>query len=80
MADVVRCKFRCVSITKIADWYKKDSFLYDYKFQVVTGDSEENKQFFASTPTGNLEFRAVRDDMFEPGKEYYLDLSAAQEA
>lgn len=55
-----------------------NGFLYSYEFQAVTGNSPENKQFFASTPGGNLSMSAVRDDLFEPGKSYYLDFTIAE--
>ena len=52
-------------------------FLWSYHFIAVTGKSEENQKFFASTPSGNVEFSAVHADLFEPGKEYYFDISEA---
>jgi hypothetical protein len=55
----------------------KVDFLYEAEFQAVTGDTAENKAFFASTPTGSLRFAAVNGDKFEVGKDYYLDLSIA---
>jgi hypothetical protein len=76
-----RCKFVCTSVRKFsaAGWYTepKSEFMYEAEFMAVTGSSEENKKFFASTPTGSLKVSTVREDMFQPGKEYFLDLSAA---
>lgn len=75
----VRCKFECFSVTKAKSWSGTGvAFLYSYRFQPVTGGSDENKQFFASTPSGSIEVGAVRDDLFEPGKKYYLDFSSAE--
>jgi hypothetical protein len=51
--------------------------VYDYKFNVVSSGSDENRKFFASTPTGTMQFSSVRDDLFEIGKEYYSDLTPA---
>ena len=51
--------------------------MWSYHFIAVTGKSEENQKFFASTPSGNVEFSAVHADLFEPGKEYYFDISEA---
>ena len=54
--------------------------VYTLQFGAVTGGSEENKQFFASTPTGQLQMSVVREEVanqFTPGKEYYLDIFAA---
>jgi hypothetical protein len=77
MAMTTRAKFQCVSVKKYASsvWDKngqnyQTGFLYAYEFQAVTDGSAENKSFFASTPTGNLSITAVRDDLFEPGKQY----------
>lgn len=75
---VTRCKFDCVEVRKYKGWNGHE-FFYGYKFQVVVGGkSPENDQFFASTPSGNLEISAVADDLFEPGKSYYLDISEAE--
>lgn len=80
----VRAKFQCHSVKKYsgtvwhADKYEK-GFLYAYEFGAVTGDKGENKSFFASTPSGSLRLDSVRDDLFEPGKFYYLDFSEAEE-
>ncbi len=74
----VRAKFTCSSVTKSLGWGGNE-FHYNYKFQAVTSGSEENKQFFASTPGGNIELTAVRNDLFSPGKQYYLDFKLAEE-
>lgn len=81
----VKAKFQCISIKKYKSnvWDTEgkksvDGFLYSYEFQAVTGTSDENKSFFASTPTGNISMAAVRDDLFEPGKSYYLTFDPAE--
>jgi hypothetical protein len=81
-----RAKFQCTSVKKYKSgvWdaeAKKvqDGFLYSYEFYPVTSSgTDENKKFFASTPSGNLELTAVREDLFVPGQYYYLDFSDAQ--
>ena len=80
MIQQVRAKFTCMSVRKYKGWSGTPPFLYEYEFQAVTGPSEENKSFFASTPSGSLKMGAVRDDLFEPGKDYYLDFTLFQEA
>ena len=50
---------------------------YKYEFYAVTGGSDENNKFFASTPGGSVSLYAVRDDLFVPGQYYYLDFSEA---
>lgn len=49
---------------------------------VYTG-SDENREFFKSTPGGVVQFNLVNEaaaSNFEVGKEYYLDFSPAQMA
>jgi hypothetical protein len=79
-----RCKFQCSGVTKRktstfnSETQKYEpGFGYDAEFFAVTGDSEENKKFFASTPSGSLKVSTYRDDVFEAGKSYYLDISEA---
>ena len=82
----VRAKFSCTSVTKqMGGKYNPEGkyesgVVYDYKFQAVVGGTDENKSFFASTPSGQISLSAVRDDLFEIGKEYYLDFSLAEKA
>lgn len=77
----VRAKFFCQSVTKYKHGWGGDQppFHYNYRFQAVSSGSEENKKFFAATPSGQVELSALRDDLFEVGKEYYLDFSPAAE-
>ncbi len=84
---IVRAKFQCVSITKTLGHVSNPETgkyepkpVYNYRFQAVTSGSEENKNFFASTPSGTIELQAVRDDLFEIMTEYYLDFSLADGA
>jgi hypothetical protein len=78
----VRAKFRCTSVTKVVGWGGHE-FLWTAKFQVVTGhdggDSEDNKKFWAATPSGSLELSSIIEDAFEVGKAYYIDITPALE-
>lgn len=76
MGSKVRCKFRCYAVEKKLGW-GEHQFHYAAKFQAVTGGSPENESFFASTPAGSLEVSTLKVDMFEPGKDYYLELEVA---
>jgi len=70
---MTRCKVVCSQIQKFDD----GSVLHFYP--VYTG-SEENKQFFAQTPGGVVNFNIVNPETsakFEVGKEYYVDISLA---
>jgi hypothetical protein len=51
------------------------------KFSPVTNGSEENKSFFAYTPSGSVELGTVNEEawkQFELGKSYYLDFTPAE--
>lgn len=81
--NTVRCKFVCNSKEEVWNNYNKndDGTIgrkeYSYKFSAVTGGSEENKTFWAYTPCGQFSVQTVLVDQFQPGKEYYLDISEA---
>jgi hypothetical protein len=84
MFQTVRAKFYCTSITKYIGFTQNPETgkyeaapAFNYKFQAVTSGSEENKKFFASTPSGTIELSALREDLFELNKEYYLDFTPA---
>ena len=71
-----RCKFICYSVTKRKGYNATvPAFTYDAEFGAVTSGSEENKSFFAATPTGNLKLGTYTPDAFTPGKEYYIDIT-----
>lgn len=72
----VRAKFICISSEKTLGWINNE-LSHRYRFIVATSGSAENEKFFAATPSGELELSAVRNDLFEVGKEYYLDFSIA---
>ena len=78
MGPQVRAKFKCVAEKKYEGWGSEPRpFLYDYEFQAVTSGSDENKAFFAATPTGNIHLHTLKAGMFEVGKEYYIDFTEA---
>jgi len=58
-------------------YQKEPKFIYTYEFSAVYSGSAENERFFAYTPSGQLNVGAFKDDLFEPGKEYYIDITAA---
>ena len=74
---MTRCKFECVSVTKRKGW-GQHATLHDAEFTAVMSGSEENESFFAATPVGKLNVATVVPDVFEVGKSYYLDISAAE--
>jgi len=79
---MVRCKFHCQEkVTRETGvWHGgncSQGISYSYKFIAVTNNSEENNKFFASTPSGIFDVQTVRNDLFVPGKDYYIDISEA---
>jgi hypothetical protein len=78
--EMTRCKFHCQSVTKTMHRQNDgtEKLLYTAEFYAVYDGSEENKQFFAMTPSGTLKLGVYKEDLFLPGKDYYLDLSAAE--
>ena len=77
MDQKVRTKFICTSVTKYKSGWGDYPIHYTFKFNVVSSGSDENKQFFASTPSGSVELVALKADLFEIGQEYYLDFILA---
>lgn len=82
---VSRAKFTCTQVTKRAShWLPEQKYLYDFEFMPVTAynskDTSENRKFWQSTPVGKLTMACVNPDLFEIGKEYYLDFSLAEAA
>jgi hypothetical protein len=75
---MIRCKFTCREVVKRKPWRGSEhTFDYVAKFQAVMDGSEENKAFFAATPSGSLEIGVYSDDVFEVGRDYYVDLTPA---
>lgn len=74
----VRCKFKCASVTKRKHWDINKGFIYDAEFAPVTGGSPENESFWAASPGGSFKIASVVEPSFEPGKEYYLDITLAE--
>ena len=71
-----RCKFTCMAVKKMHN-RNPDRFLYEAEFSAVYGDSEENKKFFEWTPSGSLRVGIYKEDVFMPGKDYYIDIFEA---
>lgn len=71
-----RCKVKGVAVSKKVG-FNGHEFVYDASFNPCYGDTPENKAFFAATPSISLTVCTVAGDVFQPGKDYYLDFSQA---
>jgi hypothetical protein len=75
---MVRAKFVVQSITRQNHWDRAKGEIHTIKLQPVTGGSDENKEFYAATPSGGIELGTVNGDagkQFELGGEYYVDFT-----
>jgi hypothetical protein len=79
MPEKVRAKFVCNTVTQRMNADSQKQILWDYSFWPVISGSEENKKFFAYTPSGKIELSSINGQLFEVGKEYYLDFTPAGE-
>lgn len=79
----IRTKFDCTGVTKSIHWQRNEDgtnrFHYSASFNVVHQGSEENKKFYAATPTGSINVSTYAEDVFEPGKSYYVEFTPANE-
>ena len=71
-----RCKFQCQSVKKMKA-YNSPSYVYEASFSAVASESEENKHFFEFTPSGSIQLRSYKEDVFEVGQEYYVDFTGS---
>jgi hypothetical protein len=70
----VRAKFRVTSVTQFENTSSKVTL------QPVTNGSKENEQFYKWTPGGSIELSTINAEaaaQFVPGKEFYIDFTAA---
>ncbi len=79
----IRCQFRCVTVTRSVS-KSQDPDLYGRThdrvgLRPVTEGSRENREFFADTPAGVIELDLVLPDLFEPGKDYFVDFIRAED-
>ncbi len=65
-----RAKFVCTAVQESDDGQQA-------QLEAVVDGSEENDKFFSYTPMGQLNIGTVHGNLFEEGKEYYLDFSPA---
>jgi len=90
----VRLKVRCTRKGETVGWGMSSRTLIDLELRPVTdtkvyvpgqdqpmvAPSEENKAFFAATPSGEIKFQTVNEEAaleIQVGREYYVTIEAA---
>lgn len=76
---MVRAKFKCINKKPNTDGPNPDGFTIE--MNPVVGGSPENDSFYKWTPGGGLLLSTINlraAEQFEVGKEYYLDITAAE--
>lgn len=73
----VRAKFLCTRVTKDMGGASSGPVSFTYHFNAVTHSSKENESFWKWTPSGTIDLTAIKDELFEVGREYYLDFTMA---
>jgi hypothetical protein len=60
-------------------WTTGTPFLYTAKMNAVHSNdpNHENKRFWDATPGGNVQVTCIKENVFEVGREYYLDFIEA---
>lgn len=74
----VRAKFVCKEISNSSPVSEDNG--KTVKLEAVINGSEENKEFFRWTPSGQISFGCVNvqaSQQFVVGKEYYVDFTPA---
>lgn len=66
---MIRCQFRCNSVTKTESGFNADFSA------VTTGPGTE--EYFKYTPYGTLNIGTLKEQNFEPGKDYFIDIRDA---
>lgn len=77
--DMVRAKFKVTSITRSQGWGSVKE-IQTIKLSPVCDGSEENKKFYAASPSGAIELGTVNAEAaaeFDLGAEFYVDFTPA---
>lgn len=73
---MIRCKMKCTYKEAVGDGA-------NIRLDAVTSGSPENKEFFKSTPSGEIRLFTVNPNaaaQFEQRKDYYVDLTPCEQA
>ena len=63
----------------VCDKIEQDAYGHRAIFSAVCGTTEENEKFFVATPAGSMDLSLLNGKHFEPGKQYYIDITEAVE-
>lgn len=76
--STTRCKFRCESITHLPGHDKKVKRNVVMNPVYSNDPNSENKKFWDASPGGKFELSYINENIqFEPGGEYYIDITPA---
>ena len=82
----VTIKVECQFVGRQKGW-GENKVLGAVKFNAVSGatsgDADENKAFFAATPSGSIEFQTINEHalgMFHPGSTYLVTITSAPDS
>lgn len=80
----VRAKFYVSEVKQSRNHYggQEGELLTTIKLQAVTGNTEENRQFFRWTPAASIDLGTVNPsvvEQFHIGEEFYVDFTPASE-
>ena len=79
---MVRAKFVVQAITVRKHWQpEKGEYISEIELSAVTGGSDENKAFFAATPSGSIKLGVLNEaavKQFTPGQAFYVDFTPAE--
>lgn len=79
----VRAKFYVNEITRRKHWDRAKGDVFTVKMTPVTDGSEENKAFYAATPSGSIELGTVNQAAAESlslDAEFYVDFTPVPKA
>lgn len=70
-----RCKMTCQTVSTSGGG---ENQTHEAIFMPVTGGCKENEDFYKWTPGGELKLSVLKNQNFESGKDYYIDISLAE--
>jgi hypothetical protein len=78
----VRLKFQLQRYQSTLAWNDRTKELRTLYFTPVTGGSNENKEYYDATPSGEFQFGTINRaawEQFQIGKSYYFTVESAED-